>query len=455
MVYQHGFIIVYMSQLTFKSLLILFLGFSCMKGFGQDTAAKVIPQVWDLAACLQYAKSNNIQIRGLRLSKESAEQDKLLAKAALLPDLSASASQSFNHYNRNTTGTTSGINSSGSYGLSSSWTLYNGGYLKTDIQQKDLSVQAANYAILVSENDITLQITQAYLSILVDKESIIYNQDLVNTSTAQLAQSQRRFEAGSAARKEVVQFEAQLAGDRYNLTAAQNAERQDKITLKQLLQLPDARDFDVVKPDTVISDKQLPDLLTVQQYALQNRPEVKNAELGVQISDLSLAKAKAGYLPTLSLGAGMGTSYAKDPTYNAFRQFDNNFYQQAGLTLSIPIFTRRQNKTNVAKAKIEIAQSRLTLENTKTTLALATENAFITVQNSQNQFLSATEQLKYNTEVYRIANQELKIGAANVVEFYQQRNLYVQAMQSYIQAKYNAALAARIYEFYIGVPIKL
>lgn len=444
-----------MSKLTIRSLLFIFLALSSLRGSGQDTTAKSLPPVWDLASCLQYAKSNNIQLKNLRLDKQSAEQDKLLAKAALLPDLYGSGSLSSNHYNRNTSGTTAAINTSGSYGLSSAWTLYQGGYLKTDIKQKDLSIQAASYTIMESENDITLQITQAYLNILVDKESIIYNQELVKTSGTQLEQSQRQFKVGSVARKVVAQFEAQLAGDRYNLTAAQNAERQDKITLKQLLQLPDSHDFDVVKPDTVISDQKIPDLASVQQYALQNRPEIKNAELGVHISDLSLDKAQSGYKPTLSLGAGIGTSFANDPTYNAFRQFDNNFYQQAGLTLSVPIFTKRQNKTNVAKAKIVIEQSRNTLENAKTTLALTTEQAYINAQNSQNQYLSAIEQLKYNTEVYRIANQELKIGTANIVEFYQQRNLYVQAMQSYIQAKYNAALAARIYEFYLGIPIKL
>ena len=444
-----------MSRLTIKLCTFLFLCFSCLQVFSQDSTDKGIPPVWDLAACLQYAKQNNIQLRSLKLDKQSAEQDQLLAKSAVLPDLYGSGSQSFNHYNLNTNGTTTAINSSGSYGLSSSWTLYKGGYLKTDIKQKGMAVQSADYNILQSENDITLQITQAYLSILVDKESIIYNQDLVKTSTAQLEQEQRRFTAGSAAKKDVAQFQAQLASDQYNLTAAQNAERQDKITLRQLLQLPATHDFDVVKPDTVITDQTITPLKTVQEYALQNRPEVKNAELGISISDLDLDKAKSGYLPTLTLGAGMGTSYANDPTYNAFRQFDNNFYQQAGLTLSVPIFTKRQNKTNVAKAKIAISQAELTLENTKTTLSLTTEKAFITAQNSQNQFLSAIEQLKYNTEVYRIANQELKIGAANIVEFYQQRNLYVQALQSYIQAKYNAALAARIYEFYLGVPIKL
>ncbi|SEB00349.1 TolC family protein [Pedobacter hartonius] len=444
-----------MLNLTIKSLLLLFLSFSCIRGFSQDTTGKSVPPIWDLETCLQYAKSNNITLKNLRLDTKSAEQDKLLAKSAVLPDLYGSGSLSYNHYNRNTNGSTSAINSSGSYGLSSAWTLYQGGYLKTDIKQKDLSVQSANYNVLVSENDITLQITQAYLNILVDKESIIYNKDLVKTSTAQLAQAQRRFDAGTVAKKVVIQFDAQLATDRYNLTAAENAERQDKITLRQLLQLGDARDFDVLKPDTVLSDAPIPSLMTVQKYALENRPEVKGAELAVRIADLDLTKAKSGYLPTLSLGAGIGTSFANDPTYNTFRQFDNNFYQQAGLTLTVPIFTKRQNKTNVAKARIAIDQSRNTLENTKTTLALTTEKAYITVQNSKTQFTSATEQLKYNQELYRISNEELRIGTANVYDFYQQRNLYVQALQSFIQAKYNAALAARIYEFYLGVPIKL
>jgi outer membrane protein len=444
-----------MSRLTIKILLLLCFGSFSLPGFSQDTASKILPPVWDLAACLQYAKENNVQIRSLQLNKQSAEQDALLAKAALLPDLYGSASQSFNHYNQSTGTNGNTLNYSGSLGLNTSWTLYRGGYLKTDLKQKDLTVQTANLNILQQENDITLQITQAYLSILVDKESIVYNQDLVKTSAAQLEQAKRQLAAGSVARKVVAQFEAQLATDKYNLTASENAERQDKITLRQLLQLPDSRNFEVAKPDTVLAVENITALKTVQQYALQNRPEVKNAELGLQISDLGLSKAKSGYLPSLSLGAGVGSNYARDPNYNVFRQFDNNFNQQVGVTLSVPIFTNRQNKTNVAKAKIDMEQAKLTLENTKSTLALNTESAYINARNSKDQYLSAVEQLKYNQEVFRIANQELKIGAANIVEFYQQRNLYVQAMQSYIQAKYNAALAAKIYEFYLGTPIKL
>jgi len=444
-----------MPQFTIKSLLFLLLFFPYLQSYSQDPALKPIPEVWDLGSCLEYAKSNNLQLRGLRLTKKSAEQDALLAKSAVLPNLYGSASQSFNHYNLNPNASSPAIGVTGSYGVTSAWTLYKGGYLKQDIKQKDLSVQSANFSILESENDITLQITQAYLSILLDKESIVYNQDLVKTSEAQLKQTQDQFRVGSVAKKDVAQFQAQLATDQYNLIGSQNAERQDKITLKQLLQLPDSKNFDVVKPDTVITDKKLEPLDSVQKYALMNRPEIKNAALGLQIADLNLDKVKSGYLPTLSLNASVGTSYANGTIYNAFKQFDNNFSQQAGVTLSIPIFTQRQNKTNVAKAKIDRMQADLTLETTKTTLSLTTEKAMITAQNAIDQLQSAVEQLKYNQEVYRIASQELKIGAANLVAFYQQRNLYVQALQAYIQAKYNAALASRIYEFYSGVPIKL
>jgi len=443
-----------MSHFKIKYLLVSLLALFWLEGFSQAPAAKTLPEIWDLAACLQYAKDNNIQVRNLKLDKQSAEQNQILAKAAVLPDLSGSASQSFNHYNLNS-GNSSSINASGSYGLNSTWTLYQGGYLKMDIQQKDLAVQSANYNVLETENDITLQITQAYLNILLDKESIIYNQDLVATSVAQLEQAQKLYDAGAIARKNVVQLEAQLASDQYNLTASENAERQDKITLKKLLQLPEMENFDIVKPDTIITDQIIPDLRDVQEYALANRPEVKNAELQVQIADLGLGKAKAGYLPTISLNTGIGTSYANDPTYNAFQQFDNNFHQQANISLSIPIFTKKRNQTNVALANIAIDKAQLAYEDTKTTLSIATENAFINAQNSRNQLAAATEQLKYNEEAYRIANEELELGEVDIVDFYQQRNLYVQALQSNIQAKYNAVLANKIYEFYIGAPINL
>jgi outer membrane protein len=113
------------------------------------------------------------------------------------------------------------------------------------------------------------------------------------------------------------------------------------------------------------------------------------------------------------------------------------------------------NKTNVERSKIEVDQSKLVLQDTKTNLSQAVEQEYINVQNAQAQYDAAVVQLKYAEESYRIATEQQKVGVANMVEFLQQKNLYIQAFQAYIQAKYTAALTIRIYDFYRGVPVKL
>ncbi|WP_255373507.1 TolC family protein [Chitinophaga sp. CF118] len=421
--------------------------------YAQDS---IPPARWDLQYCLDYAKQHNITLNSLRLNTRSAEQDLLLSRSAVLPNLSATLSPSLTHVkSADSNGNLkSGFTPSLSTSATSSITLFNGGYLKNDIRQKDLLVKVAGLDLQAAENDITLQITQAYLNILLAKENIVYVKDVVATSEAQLKQEQQFYDAGSVARKDLVQIQAQLANDRYTLVTAQNSHRQNLLTLKQLLQLPTDTVFEVVEPDTLMATALLP-LRDVQQYALANRPEVKSSELSVQSAQLDLQKARAGYLPVLTAGAGIGTSFGSNTYYSYVRQLDNNFYQQIGVTLSVPIFSRRANKVNEEKSRLEVGQAELTLQNTRTVLSQEIEQAYINVENAQAQYDAAVEQLRYTQESYRIANEQLKIGAANTVEVLQQKNLYVQALQSYVQAKYSSALYIRIYDFYRGIPVKL
>jgi len=427
---------------------IFFLFFSCLISgatvFAQDSLSAV---KWNLQTCLDYAKKNNIQVSSARLSEQTSQQELILSKGSALPNLYGSATQYVNHYHNDA------VYGSGNYGLTSSWTLYQGGYIKSDIQQKNVEVERANLSILQQINDLTLQITQYYLNILLDKETIVYQQNVVTTSQAQVEQAKKRLDAGSIAQKDVAQLLAQLANDKYTLVTAENAQRQDLISLKQLLQLQ-ATSFDVVTPDTIISKKAVDNLLNVQQTALKDRPEVKNSELNVRSAEFGLQKANSGYLPTLSASGFAGSSYLGAGS-SYFTQLNNGFNQQVGLSLSIPIFTRKVNQVNRAEARINIDQAKLTLKDTKTTLSLNIEKAYINVVNSQNQYDAAAEAFKYNQETYRVANEQLKAGIVNMVDFLQQKSLYTQALQQYIQAKYNAALTIEIYEFYKGTPVNL
>jgi len=267
-----------------KNILLSVLLLSGINALAQDSTLISKPLRWNLPQCIEYAKKNNIQINSLRLSQLTSQQEFLLAKAGRLPNLSGSVSQNFTHSNGgNNSGigaSGSGFNASGQYSLNSSVTIYNGNYINNNILQKNIEVESANLSIIQQENDITLQITQAYLTVLLDKETIVSDTSIVNTSNAQVKLEQQRFSVGSVAKKDLIQIQAQNATDQYNLTTAMNTERGDLLTLKQLLLLPTDADFDIDKPDTIVVNKSVTPLKTAEDTTLKNRPRNKERPVG-------------------------------------------------------------------------------------------------------------------------------------------------------------------------------
>jgi len=413
---------------------------------GLRLSAQDVPKVWDLKTAIDYAKEKNISINTLKLNTQTAEQDLIASKSAVLPNLTGNVSQALTNYK-------SGLQNTSGFGLSSDLTLYNGSYLRNDIKSKELSVQTANLSVEAAKNDITISITQAYLNILLARENITYLEDLLVTSEAQVKQSEQQFKFGTIAKKDLLQLQSTYANDKYTLVTAQNTLQQNILTLKQLLQLPTDSPFEVSTTDTVQTSPALDNLASAQDKALKTRPEVKSGELNIQLQGVELAKAKATLRPTLSLGGSLNTGYSNNNLGSYSYQLNNSFYQNLGLTLSIPIFDRRVTKTNVAKANISIEQARLSLLDTKTTLTQNVERAYINVQNANSQYAAAQEQFTYTSEALRISNAALKEGTNNIVENLQQKNLYVQALQAFVQAKYTASLYTKIYNFYTGVPI--
>lgn len=428
------------------TLFFFLLLLSCIYVSAQTDSTADLPKVWTLQQCLDYAFQNNITINSLRLSKATDEQNLIQSKAARLPNLGANASGDLTHYK-------SGLSPSTSFGASSSMVLYQGNYLNNDIKSKQLSLQASNLDIQSAENDVTLQITQAFLNILLAKENIIYYKDLVATSQAQEKQAEQKFNAGAIARQDLLELQASLAADQFSLVNAENINRQNKLALKQILQLPTEAGFDVVSSDTMNVNPALVPLSDAEATAMQTRPEIKSGELNVDVANVELEKAKSTLRPTLSLGGGLGASYSGNPSTQYFNTLNNTFYQQVGLTLNVPIFDRKVTQTNTARAQINIDQAKLDLKNTKTTLSQNVEQSYINVENSLNQYQAAKVQLDYTKEAFRVADTSYKIGNSNLVDYLQQKNLYIQAMQQFIQAKYSTALYTKIYNFYTGVPV--
>lgn len=420
--------------------------------------AQTLPQKWTLQDCFDYAKENNIQLQILQKDIDISDQNLLLAMAARYPNLSATTSQNFTN-SKNANPVVGGFETqssfAGRFGVSSNMVLYQGGSIKNNIFSQQLAVQAANLNVRQAMNDLTIQITQAYLNILLSKESITALQNVVATSQAQYDNGQILFKAGSIAKNALVQLEATLATDQFNLVNAQNQLRQDELTLKQILQLPSGYNFQVADVPDISVPGEITDLQTVQDSALQNRPEVKIGENSLKQADVQLKQARTSGLPTVSAGASLTSGYSNQTPEKYTSQLNDNFFQQVGITVGIPIFSNRTTKTNEEKAKIAIDQSNLDLKDTKLVLSQQVEQAYIGLLNAKAQYKAAQTQFSANEENYRVANEELKLGAANMVDFLVQKNQFIQAQQALIQAKYNVILNHGIYEFYMGDPITL
>lgn len=415
--------------------------------------ASQYPTAWTLENCINYAKENNISINSLRLSKSASEQDLLQAKDAKYPNLNGTVSQGLFALNGNNGLNLNGVQSQ-SVGANSSMTLYHAGYIRNNEFSKNLQVQMADLSVQEAENNITLSIAQAFLNILMVQENIISLENILKTTQTQLKQGDQFYKAGNISKLNYLQIQAQVAQDEYNLTAAQNNLRSGTVNLKQLLQLPSSYEFQIMKPDTVTVEDHLNPLSDAQNLAQNQRPEVKYGELNIENSNTNLKIAQASIQPTLNLTGNISTNYSNgNGTY--FNQLGNNFYMPVGLSLGIPIYNNRIYKTEIEKSKIAIEQAHLDLQNTKTVLNQQVEQSYINLQNALSQYDSALKQMDINQQSYDIVNAQMKIGSIDYVQLQQQRLLYIQSVQNYLQAKYTSVLNKQIYDFYAGNPINL
>lgn len=429
--------------------------------------ADTLPTQWDLQTCISYALQQNITIKQNRLNAASARVDVKTAKAALLPGLYANISQRIvNRPNSETntiiagdniTSSQSKTSYNGSYGIDANWTLYNGGKNINTIKQQQLNNRIAELNVAESENSIEESIAQTYIQILYATEAVKVCESTLNVSQAERDRAKQLLEAGSIAKSDLAQLEAQVSTDKYQLVAAQATLQNYELQLKQLLELDGEQEMELYIP--TLSDEHvlspLPDKTDVYRSALVFRPEIEAGKLNVQASDLNIKIARSGYLPTLSLTAGIGTSHANGSNFTFSEQIKQNWNNSLGFTVSVPIFSNRQTKSAVEKAKIQKQSSELSLLDNQKTLYKTIESLWLDANNAQQRYAAATEKLKSNQTSYELIQEQFNAGMKNTVELLTEKNNLLNAQQEMLQAKYMAILNMQLLKFYQGEQITI
>lgn len=444
----------------------LLFGRRCCHAVLLAMATLVFPQSafakqWTLQECIDYALSHNITIQKNRVSKLSAHEDFLQSKAELLPSLNASTSQNvtYNPFPESGRATVANgyVQSSvdkvfynGSYGVNGSWTVWNGNRNKNAVKLNEMAEQKAELDSAITANSIQEQIAQLYVQILYSAEAIKVNKASYETSKANEERGKEFVNVGKMSKSDLAQLTTQRAQDEYNIVEAESNLRNFKRQLKQLLQITNDDEFDIVIPDYTdeMALQTVPAMQEVFNAALDNRPEIKNARLGIATSDLNIQVAKAQKLPTVGLNASAITNTSSMSETAWGSQLKNNFNLGAGVSVSVPLFDNRASRTAVNKAMLQKQNYQLELQDQQTSLYSTIENYWLQAVTNQNKFKAARVATQSAETSYEMLSGKFQEKLINIVELMQGRDAVIKAQQNELQSKYLTILNLNLLNFY-------
>ena len=438
------------------------IGMTCLAGLlllspSTECAAKQ----WSLRDCIDYALANNIKLQKAKIQEYSALEDVKQSQSALLPSLNLSTSQNVSYtpwpQQGRATVADGYVQSSvdkvyynGSYSLMGNWTVWNGNKNRNNVKLNKLAVEQARLDSATTANSVLEQIAQLYVQILYSNEAIAVTKESLKTSQTNEQRGKTMVEVGKMSRADLAQLTAQRAQDEYAIVEAESNLRNYKRQLKELLQITNDEEFDVAVPSTTddMALEAVPALNDVYTASLEQRPEIKNAKLGIESSELGIKVAKAGRMPTVSLNAGVMTSTSSMSDNAWGTQMKNNFSLGGGVTVSIPLFDNRQTKTAVNKAKLQKQSNLLDLQDKQTTLYSTIENYWLQAVTNQNKFKAARISTESAQASYELLSEQFKQGLKNTVELMTGKTNLLQAQQNELQSKYLAILNLNMLEFY-------
>lgn len=437
--------------------------------FGVRVAAQ---QEWSLQKCINYAYENNLQIKQSKLNAESSKESLLQSKLRFLPSVNASISQNTG-WGRSIDMATyrySSKRSSQAYGsLNANLTLFNGLQNVNNMRQKQFEYLAKKYNSDKIRDNIALNIAASYLQILFNIELVHNAKRQVEISNKQIERTKKETAAGTVARGNLLDIEAQGANDQVNLVKAQNKLMLAYLDLMQLLDIKGNTAFDIKKPNLVIARK--PSMLPIQSIynrALEIRPEIKSAQYSVKAADRALAMAKGQRSPTLSLNSSYGNNYSDqirasnnplDPGFKETKPFWDQLNDNRSITLSfrltIPILNGFQVSTNIKQSEISLHNANLNLEIEKNNLRKSIEQAYTDALAAYQTYIAREKSVISLKESFKYAQEKLNVGMLSSTDYDVAKVKLFNAESDIISAKYDYIFKTKILDFYLGHSLSL
>ncbi|MFH0842175.1 MAG: TolC family protein [Bacteroidota bacterium] len=447
-----------------KILLLIFIYISVSSGFasGQE-------KVWSLQECVQYAIDNNIQIKQQVLQTRFQENALLQSKLNLLPTINGQASHSYS-FGRALDETTyeftdnQNIQSNNFY-AGGSMNLFNGLQNYNTIRKNKFELLVSELDLQSIRDNISLNIALAYLQILLNSELVSTTDNQLRITIQQIEKTRKMFDAGSVARGNLLQIEAQAASEELQLINLKNQLDISYLTLTQMLELQSPEGFRIIAPSISIDTNTAitGEVGEIFAQAQGLRPEIKSAEIKLTVSEYDLKIANGARIPRLSMNHSFNTRFSDialkpgNPTekYAFSEQLNDNINYGVGFSLNIPILNGWQVNSNISNSKLNIENSRYALEAEKKQLYKTIQQAYADAVAALKKYSASAKAVSSMEESFRYTEQKFNVGMVTPVDYNAAKTQLLNAQSDMSQAKYEYIFKTKVLDFYKGLPLNL
>lgn len=420
----------------------------------QETQGKMV-LTFDEAVRIGLRK--NVALNQQKNFLEVNEAQRLGAYGNFLPNLSLTGN--FTHQEGQQQNTTSGNLedlSTDYFGgqFNTSLTLFNGLRNINNLSAANNQVLAQSYFVKRSSQDVVSFVASQYLQVLLDQQLLTIAEENFKLQEALAQQMQAFYDAGSRPITDAYNQDALLKGAQVSFVRAKNNLLNDKATLAQTLQLDPSETFDVVYPSMPLElvNYNAMSLDSLIAIALENRPDWKQQDHQVEANKYSFRATFGSFLPSLTGFASYGSFYYSLIPFNFGEQFRTlNPSIQYGANITIPIFTRFQNRTQRVVSKITYENSLITQENLLKTIKIDVQRALNNLINAAENYRASLAQFEAGDLALRTQKESYELGASDQVALAQATQTYVSGAASKAQAEVTLLFNRILLDYSLGI----
>jgi outer membrane protein TolC len=381
-----------------------------------------------LADAIQRAKANAPQFHAALTEAGLAREDRVQARAALLPDVGYTTGAIYTEPNGTLSGRFISANAVREY--ISQGAVHEGIGLSTvaDYRRARALEALANAKAEIATRGLVVTVVQSFYGAIAAKRKVTNAQQATDEAQHFLKISQQLEQGGEVAHSDVVKAQLEANDRNRDLQESTLSEEKARLALAVLIFPNFIRDYQVV--DDLSLAPPLPDL----------HQELKAAVAAMRASEQEVTSAIGGHLPSLSINY----FYGIDATQYATKTDGiNNLGYQASATLNLPIWNWGATQSRVKQAQLQRDQARLELSAAQRQAIADLQTLYSEAQLARNELDLLHQSVDLAQESLRLTNIRYQGGEATALEAVDAQNVLVQSRNSYDdgQVRYRVAIA--------------